>query len=232
MSKIERDTNSNKIFLKIVDGGLKQKAAKGIPEAVEREWTAGGESGTVWEIPHKAVYGKITNVSFYEGEKDGRKFRTLNIQLDENENGNIPIIAVGIDTKYAQEILKRLPNVNFDEEVRIRPYSFLPENEDKNIVGVELTQRDTQGEFKKKVDNYFYDAEKKASKNGYPIPPKEKDEMTNKDWRRFFEDANDFVIEYIKENVCPRFTEEGKKNVRMDAALDSRDDIDPKDIPF
>lgn len=231
MSKIERDSGANKMYLKVVDGGLRQKSQEGIPEAIRREWTAGGESGVVWEIPYKAIIGKITDLSFYEGEKEGRKFTTLNITLDENEDGKTPVITAGIDTKYAQEILKKLPNIKLDQEVRIRPYSYLKEGNDKNTVGVEITHRDNMGNFTLKVNDFFYDWEKREEKNGYPKPPKEKEEMTSKDWRRYFEDANDFVGEYIKEKIIPKFA----KDIKTDPAKaidDAFDSAFPDKPPF
>lgn len=234
MSRVEKDTNSNKMYLKIVDGSLRQKASEGHPEAIRRDWTAGGESGTVWEIPSKAAFGIITDVSFYEGEKDGRKFTTLNITLDENEDGKVPVLTAGIDTKYAQEILKKLPNVDFENEVRIRPYSYLKEGDDKNTVGVEITQRGSDNTFSKKVNDYFYDWDKREVKHGYPKPPKEKEDMTSKDWRRYFEDANDFVIEYIKSKIVPKFTVQSKADPieALDDVLEEKDAINPDDIPF
>lgn len=230
MSKIERDLGANKIYLKIVEGSLRQKSQEGNPEAIRREWQAGGESGIVWEIPSKAAYGHITDVSFYEGEKDGRRFTTLNIALDEDENGKTPILTAGIDTKYAQDILKKLPNIKFDQEVRLRPYSFLPEGEDRNVVGVEITHRDNMENFTLKVKDFFYDSEKKESKHGYPVPAKEREEMTSKDWKRYFEDANDFVIEYIKEYIVPKFSKEGREAAALDNVIDDKDPL--SEIPF
>lgn len=230
MSRVEKATNSDKIFYKIVEGSLRQKVNEGHPEAVRRDWQAGGESGTVWEIPSKSIIGRITDVSFYEGEKDGRKFTTLNIAFDANEDGMTPIVAVGIDTKYAQDILKKLPNVRLDEEVRLRPFSFMPEGEDRNVVGVEITHQDHMGNFTLKVKDFFYDAEKRESKNGYPVPPKDKEEMTSKDWKRYFEDAHEYVIEYVKENIVPKFTKEGRQNAALDNALEDEDPL--KGIPF
>lgn len=231
MSTIEKDFGANKIYLKIVEGSLRQKVQEGHPEAVKRDWVAGGESGAVWEIPSKAAYGRITDVSFYEGEKDGRRFTTLNIALDESEDGKTPIITAGVDTKYAQDILKKLPNVDLSQEVRIRPYSYMKEGDDRNTVGVEITQRDQAEQFTKKIGDFFYDFETKESKHGYPTPPKERTEMTNKDWRRYFEDANDFVVEYVKEHIVSKFITGGVNDVGSKAIADPEED-DFSSIPF
>lgn len=232
MSHIEKDTGANKMYFKCVEGSLRQKSQEGAPGAIRREWTAGGESGVVWEIPSKAVFGKIIDISFYEGEKDGRKFTTLNITLDENENGNVPVVTAGIDTKYAQDILKKLPNIDFDQEVRIRPYSYLKEGDEKNTVGVEITQRNTDETFTKKMGDFFYDWDTREVKNGYPETPKKKEDMTSKDWRRYFEDANEFVINYVKENILPNFKPEDAVE-ELGKAIAPKNEIDVTDgIPF
>lgn len=226
MSRIEKEQGANKIFLKIVEGSLRQKVSEGHPEAVLRKWQAGGESGEIWEVPSKAAYGKITNVSFYEGEADGRKFTTLNIELDENEDGKIPVITCGVSTKYAQHILSKLPNIRPDEEVRIRPYSYLKEGNDKNTTGVEITRRDGQDQFTLKVNDFFYDWDKREVKNGYPEVPKAKEDMTSKDWRRYFEDANDYVIDYIKTKVIPKFEKESAKAQSKGVDAEEVQDLD------
>jgi len=200
MSKIEKDTGNNKIFLKIIEGSLRQSVPEGTHDAILREWQAGGQTGTVHEIVHKAAYGKIIDVSFYDGEKDGRKFKTLNITLDENEDGKTPVIGVSVCTKYAQDIMKKLPNINFDEEVRIRPFSFIPDGEEKNVVGVEITQRDKEDNFTKKVENHFIEKkttdgiEKWLPINGFPAREKTYNEQTDEEREIYKIQVRSFLI--------------------------------------
>lgn len=235
MSKIEKERDANKMFLKIVEGSLRQKSYEGHPEARKRDWTVGGESGTTWEISSPAAFGKIVDVTFYEGDSNGRKFTSLNIELDPNEEGKSPVITTGVETKYAQAFLKMLPNIPLDEEVRIRPYSYLKEGDEYNTVGMEILTRDNQDKFTKRVEDFFYDWEKREEKHGYPKPPKSKDEMSSKDWKRYFEDANEYVINYTKENILPKFTVQSKVDSvdALDEVLDEpKDNINPDDIPF
>jgi len=111
MSKTETGS-TNKQYLSIVQGSLRQSVPEGTPDAVRREWEAGGDKGVKHEIVFKAITGIITDVNFFDGESNGRKFTNLNIVLDENESGKKPVISVGIGTRYASDILKKLPNVN------------------------------------------------------------------------------------------------------------------------
>ena len=56
MSKTET-SSSNKQYLSIVQGSLRQSVPEGTPEAVRREWEAGGDKGVKHEIVFKAITG-------------------------------------------------------------------------------------------------------------------------------------------------------------------------------
>lgn len=211
MSKIEKDTQNNNIYLKIIEGSLRQSVREGTPDAITREWQAGGNSGVSHEIVHKAAYGKITDIDFYEGEKDGRKFTSLNITLDENEEGKTPVITVSVGTKYAQDIMKKLPAINFEEEVRIRPFSFQPEGEDKNVVGVEITQRDRDGNFTKKIDNHFIvkkvvdGIERWLPVNGFPERTSPYNDQTDEEREIYKIQCRMFLIKNTKKLIADKF---------------------------
>ena len=207
MSKTET-SSSNKQYLSIVQGSLRQSVPEGTPEAVRREWEAGGDKGVKHEIVFKAITGIITDVNFYDGESNGRKFTNLNIVLDENESGKKPVVSVGVSTRYASDILKKLPGVDFTQEVRIRPYAFTPEGEEKTVTGVEITQKDRSGNFTRKVDSYFHSKAgdgKTLIKNGFPKPDGDTREYTSDDWQAFYVQVRRFLVNYTKEHICPKF---------------------------
>jgi hypothetical protein len=240
MSQTEKP-NSNKQYLSIVQGSLRQSVPEGTAEAVRREWEAGGDKGVKHEIVFKAITGLITDVNFYDGESNGRKFTNLNIVLDENENGKKPVISVGVSTRYASDILKKLPGVNFDEEVRIRPYAFIPEGEEKTVTGVEITQKDRSGNFTRKVDSHFHSKGgdgKTLVKNGFPKPDGDTREYTSDDWQAFYVQVRRFLVNYTKEQICPRFKDAPKAQPAADDEPSAsgieypKDEINPDDIPF
>jgi hypothetical protein len=210
MATRERAEN-DKVFLKIVDGTLRQSVPEGTQNAVMREWQAGGKTGVLWELIDKAVRGRIVDVSFYEGEHDGKKFQSLNVTLDrEDENDKYVVITTGIDTRYAQDILKKLPNVDFGEEVRIRPYSYIPNGKEKASTGVELTQQDAvTGQFTKKIESFFdgYEKDKKQffGKNGFPMPEGDTHEYDSDDWKSYFIRVKKFLVTYTRQHIIPKF---------------------------
>lgn len=236
MSKLEANEN-NKVYLSIVQGSLRQSVQKGTQGAIEREWEAGGESGTKYEKVHSAATGFIKDISFFDGESKGRKFTNINIVLDENEEGKQPVLSTGIATRYASDILKKLPNINFEEEIRLRPYAFQPEGEDKTVTGVEITQRDHTGNFEKKITSFFHKKNKEdkwEAINGYPIPEGNTNDFTTDDWDIFYKQARKFLINYTKEKICTKFSEEGTRTIRSlrETAAKQKEEITDSEIPF
>lgn len=249
MSKLEK-RESNRTYLSIVQGTFRQSVPSTTEGAIKREWEVGGNSGVKYELEFHGISGKIIDVGIYEGDAGGRKFTNLNVILDKNEEtGKSPVVSVGVDTRYATDIMRKLPNVNLGDEVNIRPYSFEPDGEDKKVIGVELKQLDSEGKFTKKVDDFFYDKEKKEVKNGMIVPEEDVDGWDGDDWKMHFTKVRKFLVKYTQENICPKF--EDKDNTvkkeeletieydddddKKEDVADSGDtggDIKPEDIPF
>lgn len=212
---------------------MRQSVPEGTPNAQKRTWQAGGKNGVKNELVYNAVVGRITDVSFYEGEHEGKKFQTLNIQLAaETEGEPSPVISAGIDTKYAADLMKKLPNVNFDEEVRIRPYSYIPNGKEKPTTGVELMERDgVTGNFTRKIDSFFdsYDekAKKFTSQNGFPTPQGDTRDYTSDDWKIYFLTVKRFLVNYTKENITARFV---VANLPQPVVIDNQNGLDDIDV--
>jgi hypothetical protein len=206
MSKLEQN-QTDRIYLSIVQGSLRQVVPEGTPDAVVRKWEAGGQTGIKHELVHRAITGKIVGVSFYEGETGGRKFQNINLSFDADEGKKTPVISTGTGTRYCRDILKKLPNIDFNEEVKIRPFAFTPEGEDKEVIGVEILQRDGRGEFAKKIQSYFHkkDGDKTISINGYPTPEGKTEDYTQEDWQIFGNQVKKFLVQYTREKICPKF---------------------------
>ena len=228
---------SNKMFLSIVQGSFRQSVPKGTEGSVQRDWEVGSKSGVKHEKVFEAIVGRIVGVKFYEGESEGRKFTNLNVVLDKNEHSDkFPVISVPINGRYAGDIMKKLPRIDFKEEVRIRPFSFQPEGEDKNITGVELTQQDGTGKFVKKIKNFFFDEEKKESINEFPVPEGDTKKYDSDDWSIFYKQATKFLMNYTKANICTKFADEDTKQSDEEEKdkvdYPEEESIRAEDIPF
>lgn len=222
MSREETYSTKNKYF-PVIDGTFRVSVPENHPEAVIRHWeTPDGSKGVKYERIVHALFGVIEDIQIREGEYG----KTLNIFLDENEDGEVPVISLSVSSRYGEDFLKKLPNIILKEEVRIRPFAFTPEDSEKEVRGIEISHKDSEGKFTVRVKNFFYDVENKKALNGYPVP-ENASEMDKEDWQIFYKQANKFLVKYAEENVLQSFAAKPTKQVE-----EPQEDINPEDIPF
>lgn len=232
---IYEEQKSNRLYFSIIQGEFALQVPEGTPNARARKWEAGGKSGIKHEIVYRSISGKIVGVNFYQGENDGGKFTNLNLVLDEDEGGKSPVISVGIDTKYCKDILKKLPKIDLEEDVKIRPFSFRPDGEDNNVIGVEILQRDGTGAFNKKITSFFHkkEGDKWVSTNGFPKPEGNPDDYTSDDWKIYGISVKKFLVQYTEENVIPKLKAASEeKGPKEDVEYPKDENAIPEDIPF
>jgi len=193
-------------YIKILssDGTFRLPAQENEPGAVRREYeTSDGKKGVKWEHVMEQWDGKINGVSF----RDSDYGQTLELATDDG------VFSLNTDHNYAQDLMAKLPNIDFDKDVTLRPYSF--EDEKKKLRrGVSVEQ---EGE---KIKSFFYDPEKKKSINGVPeVSKKDAEGYDKDDWKMHFIKVRKFLVKYIEDNVAPKF----------DGAV-STDDIEGEEI--
>ncbi len=174
------------------DGTIKVKVDKGTEGAVLREYEdSKGNKGEKWELVYGDLSGIITGIEI----RDGKFGEELIITIDG------VILQVNLDSNFGTDIAQKLPNVDLDIEATLAPYSFTPNDSDKEKKGVSITQLD------KKIENFFYD-----SKNGIPKFPSETARKTMKkpDWKKYRMSVTAFLREYIEKNLTMIPTEEGE----------------------
>lgn len=183
-----KEKQASKRFISIVGDTFRTKTAESNPKAVRRDYEmSDGTKGVKYELVYDCIEGAmITDVSFNEG-KFGEQIY-IDIADGKTENR----IAIGLDSRYGKDFLKKLPNINLKKPVYMKPYNFIGENDNK-IVGISIVQN---GE---KVQNYFWDSEKKEVKNGYP--KKEDREYSKKEWQIYLLECEEFLKKYTEESV-------------------------------
>lgn len=212
MSK-EQKADGNKRYFSIIGGTLRTQVAPTHEEAVARDWeSSDGKKGTKYEREVKALFGTITEIELHDGDFG----KNLNITLDADEDGISPVISVGTATQYGEDLLKKLPSVSLEKEVRIRPFDFLSKEDQKNVRGVEVMQQDEEGKFTVKVSNFYYDADKKENKNGYPAVDFDKEGADSDDWKMYFTKARKFMVKNLEETVIPKVSQ-SKPSEKTDA---------------
>jgi hypothetical protein len=232
------EIKDKQLYYTIVSGSFRVQVPQDSPDAVRRDWKSadGTKSGTKYERVINALFGYIEDVQFRDGEYGMQVY----ITLDENEDGEKPVIALATASREAEDFLKKLPNIDLRKEVRLRPFNF-EGSEGDEVRGMEVMQPDKEGNFKVKITNYFRDTEKKVNINDFPNPEGDTDDYSKDDWKIYFLQARKFLIDYTKENIQRKIAEailDRHTSIPTSKEQEDRmneyptEDISPDSIPF
>ena len=208
-----RNTKEDKIFASILsDGKIHVAVPEGTEGAVLRTYeTSDGKTGSKYELLYTELIGKVTKVSFRDGDY-GKQF------LVEVSSGNDKptVLALSCASNYGEDLMKKILNVDMARVVKIVPFSFTDDN-GKKKKGVTIYQQDPETKKAVRVENYFYDKEKKENINGYPEPKKGKPTKANPDgkltkeqWKIYFAECREFLVETITEKLNIEEQEDGE----------------------
>ena len=130
--------------------------------------------------------------------------------------------------------MKKLINVDQNKFVKIVPYSFTDEK-GKMKKGITIWQRNDETGKNEKVKNYFYDEVAKKNLHGYPEPKKLKKPLTKDQWKLYFGECREFLVEKITEHFKIEAQAQGVKNEDQDFEamvneLEAVEDIKPEDV--
>jgi hypothetical protein len=238
------EIREKQLYYTIVAGSFRVQVPQDSPDAVRRDWKSadGTKSGTKYERVVNALFGFISDIQFRDGDFGMQMFVTL----DENEDGEKPVIALATQSRECEDLMKKLPNINLSKEVRLRPFNF-EGSEGDEVRGMEVMQQDEEEKFKVKITNFFRDVEKKVNINGYPNPDGETEEYSKDDWKIYFLSARKFLINYTKEKIAPKLmqTQDQKDDEQFAASKHTPDivkkqrnaqevaeGIDVNEVPF
>lgn len=188
-------------------GDFRETVTEGTEGAKKREYeTSDGKKGEKWELVYKSIGGKIVDVEFFEGEYGKNLLVTFDFE-DETE----PVtVSFGTNTPFGEDVMKKLPNINFNEWVVFSPFAFTDDN-GKDRKGVSITQGDV------KIQTFF--TERKEDKNGKVtykningLPEVEGDakDYDSDDWKIHFTKIRKFLVKYTEENIMPQFGKSAK----------------------
>lgn len=198
------------------DGTLRLVVPEGTEGAVKREYeTSTGEKGIKFELVFSKLIGKVTNVAFFDGD-----FGKL-IQLTVNDGQGDMILSLSTATNFGEDVMKKLPNIDFTKDCEFAPYSFTNEK-GKAVKGISITQ---DGE---KIKNFFQSentdpiGNNSEPINGYPKAKGDTTKFSKDRWKIFFLEAREFLVNYIDENIVKNHfgTEKVLKEVESDVPSD------------
>ena len=176
----------------LADGTLRVKCDESNPEAKKREIEkSDGTKQIKFELVYSSLSGLITNLEIEDGTF-GEQLR-----LTITDDGDSTIVTTGASSNFADDLMKKLPNVDFLQAVEFKPFSFT-NDKGKPQKGITLVQGDN------KLPNFFFDPKTKKSINEFPELAENYAEFKKKDWKKHFEGVNQFLIDYTLNVVVPK----------------------------
>jgi hypothetical protein len=215
-TKIDYTKPQSTYYSVLADGKFHTTVAEGTTGATKREYeTSDGKKGSKWELVAQAITGKITNLAIYDGDYG----KQIQISL-----GTETTISLNANGNFAQDVMKKLPNIDLEKEVKFAPYSFIDEKSGKPKKGITIYQ-----DGKKIESNYSVKKEDKwVEANGFPkVPAKAKDWDTD-DWKVYFIGVTKFLLEEVQKSKLYNAVKPAD-----DLAVEyPKDEIKPEEIPF
>lgn len=160
---------TNRIYLSIGFGKLRMKCSPDNPKAIKRET----DKGTTYAIEYTSISGTLDAIIFRDDPNYGRSWL---LQITDKEQYQVQ---VSEESRYASDLLERIPNLVIGEIYKFTPYDFEDVLNKKRRVGLSIKTLSDE-----KVENYYkiYNEDKKEwiYKHGYPTYDgdwKDKDEM-------------------------------------------------------
>lgn len=200
-------TQEFKKYLKVSQGKIRLEVPEGTEGAGKRKVTnpSTGEQKIKHELTWTYIVGKITSINLQESMTYGDSW---NVEIDDGKETFA--LQLTANSRQADDLLGRLPNVDFSKEVKISVY---PAGKSKQATGLTIYQ----GE--EKIPNYFvvYDGEKFLTKNGYPDRA---DNLDKDDYKIYMIQVRKFLKKHTLENIIPSLSNEAETVV------------EPDDLPF
>lgn len=233
MGYVEVDNKKYAIILS--DGSVRIPTSEQNPDAVKREIeTSDGRTMTKYELVKKGLKGRIIGITFKETDFG----KVMNVAFHpEDFDGEQVILSLSVAQNFADDLMKKLPNVNFEKEVSLSPYSFT-DDKGKLRKGITVWQLVNDGDTAQtKIESYFSDKEAKKAKNGFPEPDGDTKTYDKDDWKMYFMKTRKFLVGYTEENIIPKLANNpintlAAAGIKTKEVIEPTDEINVADVPF
>lgn len=190
----------NIIYLSVADGKIRQKVKEETQDTTKRVVElSDGTTKTMIEKVYDSIDGHMTSIRIVDG-KFGRQWLIRIVDGIENFS-----LQINYDNRYARSLLERLPSINLSEPISIKPYKFTPDDKEKEIIGITVSQKNKEGEWSK-VPSYFHEYDKDGGFVGFKnnIPHNETGKMLDKDdWQILLISIMKFFRSMVEVEIQP-----------------------------
>lgn len=212
--------SEQKTYLTIAYGKLREKCKEGEPNAVWREFEGKGSFAKEYQW----IEGRIVKIYYKESKDYGNSYE---VTIDDDvKKWNVSFKE---NSRYCQDFLVKLPNIDLSKFVRINPYELKDSETGKDKHGTSVQQN---GE---KLKNFFSQKEGETwiYRNGFPEPKKVK--LSDKEWKIYLIEIQCFLMDYVKANIIPKLndpaTRLGIEEEKTEGAIDETLN-ESSDLPF
>lgn len=178
----------------LADGSISVKCEEGEFGAVRREYedSQTKEMKVKFEKIYTELSGYIAGIKFFEGEY-GKQ-----LQLSVKDGEDEIVLGFPVNSNFCEDLMKKLPNVKFNQPVVIKPYSFIDKVKKTPKKGVTIIQED------EKINSFFskVEGDKVITTNGLPVPEEGK-KYDADDWKMHFMIVRKFLVNFIESQVAP-----------------------------
>src|SRR3990167_9788337 len=110
---LENRRNSGADFVSILaDGKFHLEVEKDTEGSILREYeTSDKNAGSKYELLFDTLEGMITSLTFREGEFGSQLYMGI----------NDVVVCMGVASSYAEDVMKKVPNINFDKPITLQP---------------------------------------------------------------------------------------------------------------
>jgi len=230
------NTGSPKIYLTVGFGKIrqktlenKQKVNKDTPGAAMRKLANDAES---WALEHDFISGIIENIFYKEDKQYGNSFEVVIRDVTD-----LYQLSFSEDSRFCADFLKKLPNVNLSDQLKITAYDFVNQ-ESKHVAGISIEQ--SGNKITSFYDKKHEDKEKVTWELLHGFPKSEGVDFKDKDETKiYFIQVKKFLRSEFSRLFSDKFNKpEPKQEVHEDLEENSDDipseqtDNEPSDLPF
>lgn len=183
--QLENHEGGKKYVSVLADGKFHKNVPEGTEGAVVRTYEDKDKNEhTKTELVFDSVSGVITKISF----EDGKLGKNLLIEIDGDG-----VIQLSTTSNFGENLMKKIPNIDFSEAVKLVPFSF--EDGGKTRKGMTVYQNET------KVESHYYDSEKKENINGIPEVDGDTSKFDSDDWKMHFMKVRKFLVGEVEKVI-------------------------------
>jgi len=128
------------------------------------------------------------------------KYITNSYEVTIDDDVNLWNVSFKESTKYCQDFLVKLPNINVSQVVKLTPYE-MKGDDGKDKRGTSVMQNAI------KLKNFFSQKEGETwvYREGFPEPKKPK--LSDKEWKIYLIEIQCFLMDYVKAHIIPKLND-------------------------